>query len=116
MTLKARLSAVIGFLSLLSIGIGLLGLNGMSQANQGLKTVYEDRTMALEQVSRIDRLLVQNQLALAEALQDSMAATIKIKSELIEKNNAEINQTWGEYITNYLTPEEMQLADKFAAD
>ena len=116
MTLKARLSAVIGFLSLLSIGIGLLGLNGMSQANQGLKTVYEDRTVALEQVSRIDRLLVQNQLALAEALQDSMAATIKIKSELIEKNNAEINQTWGEYITNYLTPEEMRLADKFAAD
>lgn len=85
MTLKSRLSAVIGFLSLLSIGIGLLGLNGMSQANQGLKTVYEDRTVALEQVSRIDRLLVQNQLALAEALQDSMAATIKMKSELIEK-------------------------------
>ena len=116
MTLKVRLSAVIRFLSLLSLGIGLLGLNGMHQANAGLKAVYEDRTVALEQVSRIDRLLVQNQLALAEALQDSMAATIKIKSELIEKNDAEISRTWGEYIATHLTPEEKLLADKFAAD
>ncbi len=116
MTLKARLSAVIGFLSLLSVGIGLLGLSGMDQANDGLKAVYQDRTMALEQVSRVDRLLVQNQLALAEALQDSMAATIKIKSDLIEKNDAEIKRTWGEYIATHLTPQEKLLADKFAAD
>jgi methyl-accepting chemotaxis protein len=116
MTLKARLSAVIGCLSLLSICIGLLGLHGMNQANDGLKTVYEDRTIALEQVSRIDRLLVQSQLALAEALQDSMVATIKIKSELIEKNVAEINRTWGVYMAGPLAEKERQLAGKFAAD
>jgi methyl-accepting chemotaxis protein len=116
MTLKARLCAVIGFLCLLSIGIGLLGLNGMSRANQGLKMVYEDRTVALEQISRIDRLLVQNQLALAEALQDSMAATIRIKSELVEKNTAEINKTWERYMASALSEEERQLALKFAAE
>jgi methyl-accepting chemotaxis protein len=116
MTLKARLCAVIGFLCLLSIGIGLLGLNGMSRANEGLKMVYEDRTVALEQISRIDRLLVQNQLALAEALQDSMAATIKIKAELVEKNTAEINKAWERYIASALPDDERQLAQKFAAD
>jgi methyl-accepting chemotaxis protein len=116
MTLKARLSAVIGILSLLSVCIGLLGLYGMNQANDGLKTVYEDRTVALEQVSRIDRLLVQSQLALAEALEDSMVATIKVKSELIEKNIAQINQTWSVYIASTLTSKEQQLADTFAAD
>ncbi|MGX9220908.1 Tar ligand binding domain-containing protein [Massilia varians] len=36
---KARLSAVIGFLSLLSLVIGLFGLYGMNQANEMLKTV-----------------------------------------------------------------------------
>jgi methyl-accepting chemotaxis protein-1 (serine sensor receptor) len=116
MTLKARLSAVIGFLSLLSIVIGLLGLYGMSKTNEGLRTVYEDRTVALEQVSRIDSLLVRNRLALAEALLDPVATKIKTKSELIEKNAAEINQTWGEYMATYLTPEEKLLAEKFVAD
>ena len=41
--------------------------------------------MALEQVSRIDRLLVQNQLPLAEVLLDPIATNIKTKSELIGK-------------------------------
>jgi methyl-accepting chemotaxis protein len=115
MTLRMRLSAVIALLSLLSIGIGMLGLFGMNHANEGLKSVYENRTVALEQVSRVDRLVVQNQLALAEALQDSMEATIKIKSALIAKNTAEIDQTWAVYMTSALGVHERQLAEKFAS-
>lgn len=116
MTLKARLSAVIGFLSLLAIAIGLLGLYGMNKTNEGLKTVYEDRTVALEQVSRIDRLLVQNRLALSEALRDPIDASIKTSVDMIEKNVAEINQVWSTYMLTYLTPQEKILADKFALD
>ena len=54
MTLKTRLIAVIGFLSLLSLVIGLTGLAGMSKSNEGLRTVYEDRTVALEHISNIE--------------------------------------------------------------
>jgi methyl-accepting chemotaxis protein-1 (serine sensor receptor) len=115
-TLKARLSAVICFLTLMSIGIGLLGLYGMNQANQGLKAVYTDRTVALELVSRIDCLMVQSQLALAEALQDSVVATINIKSAQVDKNVAEINQAWAVYMASNLTAQERALADKYAAD
>ena len=115
MTLKMRMGAVIAFLSLLSTGIGLLGLYGMQHAIGGLKIVYQDRTVALEQVSRIDRLMVQNQLALAEALQDSMEATIKIKSDLIKKNAAEIDLTWAAYMAARLPAEERRLADRFGA-
>ncbi len=68
--------------------------------------------MALEQVSRIDRLLVQNQLPLSEVLLNPIATNIKTKSELIEKNVTEITKTWGEYMATYLTPEEKLLADK----
>jgi len=115
-TLKSRLSFVIGLITLLAIGIGILGLFGMGKANEGLKTVYENRTVALEQISRIDRLLVQSQLALVEAIQDSMAATIKVKSALIEKNIAEMDQTWALYSTSEHTDAEHALADTFHAD
>jgi methyl-accepting chemotaxis protein len=116
LTLKARVSAVIASLAALSLAIGLLGLYGMRQTNEGLRTVYDDRTVALEQVSRIDRLLVQNQLALAQAMLDPTPASMKSASDRIEANIAEVNQTWAVYMATYLTPEEKLLADKFTAD
>ncbi len=115
-TLKSRLSGVIASLCLLSVFIGLLGLYGMSKASDGLKNVYENRTVSLEQISRIDRLLVQNQLALADALQDSMVATIEKKSAQITKNTAEIDQAWAVYKAGQLTPEDSVLADQLDID
>jgi methyl-accepting chemotaxis protein len=115
-TLKARLSAVIGFLAGLSVVVGLSGLYGMNMANEGLETVYKDRTVALEQVSRVERLLLQDRLALAQALMDPTASNIKIKSDVIEKNDEELTKTWTEYVETYLTPEEKLLADKFSMD
>ena len=116
MTLKAHLSAVIGFLSLLSIVIGLFGLYGMNQANAGLKTAYEDRTVALEQVARIDSLLVRSRLLLAETLLDPVAAKVDAKTATIDSSVAEVNKIWATYMATYLTPHEKQLADKFAVD
>ena len=116
MTLKTRLIAVIGFLTLLSIAIGLTGLGGMSKANEGLRTVYEDRTVALEQIANIDHLLQLNRSAIDEAMRDPIPATIQVKTETIEKNAAGINKIWAAYMATYLTPEEKILADKFAAD
>ncbi|WP_071324065.1 methyl-accepting chemotaxis protein [Janthinobacterium sp. 1_2014MBL_MicDiv] len=116
MTLKAHLSVVIGFLSLLSIVIGLFGLYGMNKTNEGLKTAYEDRTVALEQVARIDSLLVRSRLQLAEALLDPVAAKIHAKAETIEATITEVNKIWNAYMATYLTPHEKLLADKFAVD
>lgn len=115
-TLKSRLIAVISFITLLAVGIGVLGLFGMAKANDGLRNVYENRTIALEQISRVDRLLVQSQLALVEAIQDSMAATIKVKSALIEKNIAEMDQTWAIYDKADLSDDEKKQASIFNSD
>ena len=116
MTLRARLIAVIGFLALLSFAIGIAGLSGMSKANEGLRTVYEDRTVALEQISNIGHLLQLNRSAIDEAMRDPIPETIRVKTETIEKNAAEINTIWAAYMATYLTPEEKVLAEKFAAD
>lgn len=48
--ISTRLLVLIGLLSTILIGIGLLGLLGISQANAGLKTVYEDRTVPAGQI------------------------------------------------------------------
>jgi methyl-accepting chemotaxis protein len=116
MSLKLRIAGVIVFLSLLAIGVGVLGLFGMSQANEGLKTVYEDRTVTLDQISRIDNLLLQNRLAVTEMLADPDGGKIKAGTDRIDANIGAINAVWKEYMATYLTPEEKILADKFALD
>jgi len=116
LTIKKRLIVVIGGLTLLCVLVGFTGLYGVRQSNAGLKTVYEDRTVALEMVSRIDRLLVADRLALARALAHSEPAYRAAQSAAIEKNAAEIAQTWEAYMGTYLTPDERALAKKFGSD
>ena len=115
-TLKTRLGLVIGFLALVSMVVGLLGLNGMSGSNDRLQNVYQNRTVALADISLIDRLLVRNRLALSEALQNSSAEKVAENTALIEKNAAEITQTWNRYMASGLLAEEKKLAEQFAID
>ena len=112
MTIKARLITVITFLSVLAAAIGLLGLHGMNRANEGLKAVYESRTLVLEQISHIDTLMMQNRLSLSLAITDPMV-DIKAESARIEGNNAEVNRTWAAYQAMVLPDEEKALAAAF---
>jgi methyl-accepting chemotaxis protein-1 (serine sensor receptor) len=114
LTIKTRLGIVIGFLSVLAADIGVLGLHGMQLANQGLKEVYENRALMLERISRIDALLLQNRLSLAQAINDPMA-DIKAESARIERNAAEIDEAWRACLPAAILPEERRLADRFGA-
>lgn len=116
MTLKARLASIIGLLVFLIIGVGLLGLYGMNASNAGLKTVYEDRTIALEQVTRIDRLILRNRVAILDALANTSPEKMTSSATTLEADMVEINATWKEYTATYLTPEEKLIADKFIQD
>lgn len=81
LSIKSRLLGVIAFLSLLVVAIGVLGLYGMGRSNEGLKTVYENRTLALEKVTGIESALYLNQLALASMLQDPRADIVDPRFE-----------------------------------
>ena len=56
LTIKARLVGVLGFLALLLVVLGVLGLSGMSRTNDGLRTVYEDRTVPMKDLAEIDAI------------------------------------------------------------
>ena len=114
LTVKTRLIAVIATLSVLLAVIGFYGLWGMSKANEGLRTVYEDRTVALGQLGDINAKLLHNRTALLTAMKFPEMASGQIGE--IETDIESITKLWGEYTATYLTPEEKVLADKFADD
>jgi methyl-accepting chemotaxis protein len=116
LTIRARLINVIGLLSVLMIIIGGMGLQGMTKANDGLRTVYEDRTVPMNQISLIKELLLTNQLDIAATLITPTAEVIQKNTAEVEQNIAEIGKTWSAYMATSLTTEEKKLADKFTLD
>jgi len=116
LTIKSRLVFVLGLLSAALAAIGVLGISTLRASNEGLRTVYEDRTIALQQLTHINRLLLRNRLAVANSVLFPVPADVARNMDELEKNTAEIGKTWDEYMATYLTPEEKKLADQFALD
>lgn len=116
LTIKSRLIFVIAILSVLLVAIGVMGMLGMSKASEGLRTVYEDRTVPMGQVSDIQKLLLTNRLRIAVSMVTPTPEVIQKNTAEVEQNIAEIGKIWDAYMATTLTPEEKILADKFAAD
>ncbi|MEO8598835.1 MAG: methyl-accepting chemotaxis protein [bacterium] len=114
--IQGRLTLLIGLLCLLMSAIGALGLYGMHASNQGLLTVYEDRTVPLGQLDRVARLLQNNRLLVSEAIYSTNLDAINNASTKIESNLGEEQKTWEAYMVTKLTPEEKKLAEQFGLD
>jgi methyl-accepting chemotaxis protein len=114
LSIKTQLVAVMTAMGVLLVTIGALGLFGMSKANDGLKTVYEDRLVPTAQLAQVRQLMTQNRLAVASAQATPEAAFVKEQIAIVEKNKAKLEDLWKTYMSSYLTPEEKKLAATFA--
>lgn len=121
-TVKARLIFVISFLSLLLIGLGVLGLSGMRAANQGMETIMEDRLIPSHQLADIEYLMQRNIIELQLAgmhdprLDEHVLHDhpVELHTDRVRENIDRITVIWEEYMQTYLTEREAQLADEFA--
>ncbi|MCL5060396.1 MAG: MCP four helix bundle domain-containing protein, partial [Candidatus Thermoplasmatota archaeon] len=104
---------------MLLIGIGVMGLASLSATNASLKTVYEDRVVALGQLERISALMNHSQIIVGESVSGQLSAfpedTAVVDKRVSEIRNGitEIDAFWKAYMATYLTPEEKNLAKEF---
>jgi methyl-accepting chemotaxis protein len=112
--IKTRLVAIIGFLLACSLLIGVGGLVALESVNASLKTVYEDRLVAMGQLDRVVRLANRHQLMLAKALTADPAKNAA-HMDALEKDIADGDTVWATYSATYMTPEEKALATDFTA-
>ncbi len=111
-----RMVMLAGFMLAVTVAIGATGVVGMSMANEGMRTIYDDRMVPLEQVTQIDRLILRNRLLIAVSLVTPEPGYVRGNMDQMDQNIAEIGKTWDAYMATYLTPEEKRLADKFFED
>ena len=113
-SIKARLQAVIGFLLLAMLALGLGGFVSLSAVNDGMRHMYEDRLVALGQLDRVVRHANRHQLMLARALNED-GSTQGAQMDRIEQDIADAEQLWKQYSGTSLTAEEAGLAHSFRA-
>ncbi|MFU8788180.1 MAG: methyl-accepting chemotaxis protein [Methylobacter sp.] len=114
LTIKVRLIFVLGLMSVLAITVGIIGLDGMKKSNEGLLTVYADRTIPMGQLAVINAKLLSNRLAVTNAM--IFKEDVQQNIGLINQNITDINKVWDEYMATTLTVDEKRLADQFAKD
>ena len=73
LSVKAKLSSLLTMMSVLLLVIGFLGLYGMNDVVGGLRSVYQDRTVPLEQLGRIRALMLWNRIAITAAVANPVA-------------------------------------------
>ena len=105
---------VVTLMAILATLMGVLGLTGIAKSNDGLKTVYLDRTLCISQLSRIKVKILSNRLAIANSLAFKDETSKNISS--IKQNLSDIDKLWQEYRATKYTQEEFRLSDKFEKD
>jgi methyl-accepting chemotaxis protein-1 (serine sensor receptor) len=114
--ISTRVAALGGLMSLLLLGIGGLGLWGLTQTNHALRSLYLDNLVTTSEVHQIEALLLRNRLALAVAQVTPDAATIASSTADVERNIAAITRLWDGYLARTHSPEEAALAQRFTED
>jgi methyl-accepting chemotaxis protein-1 (serine sensor receptor) len=107
LSIRVRLIYLVLSMSLLLIAIGIYGLVGIAHVNNSLKTVYDDRLVALGQLDRVSRAFLRTQLQIALSVSPSHKG---VPVEEIDKTIAGLHQDWEAYNATYLTSEEQELA------
>ena len=112
LSIKSRLIFVIGFLSVLLLGSGFVGLTSLSAANTSLKSMYETRVVPMGQLDAVVRQIDKNRMAVAESMNGDPAVVTKTMDE-VDKVIGEIGKQWSAYATGAQSAEEKALVARF---
>jgi methyl-accepting chemotaxis protein len=123
LSISQRMLVLVFVSSILMLTIAGIAWRNENNAVNALKSVYEDRTVPLKDLSKISELLGENTMELLLTLQHDPRSPlvsahdhpIDLHLEHFAKRRAEINSLWEKYMATYLTEEEKRLAADFVA-
>lgn len=121
--IRTKLTVIMGFMALMMLAGGAIGLGGIVLANKALDETYRNRLEPTKMIGRIMLLMNDNRAQIMLALQhqpnspfvDMHDHPVTMHTDAIIKNRDEITAIVEEYKKRELTPEEMALAEKYAA-
>lgn len=100
LTIQSRLIFYFCLMGAILVGIGSIVLYEMNSVQDSLKTIYDDRFLALDQITDIESLILENHLIIAGSLATPTPDKIKLNTAKIEKNIAEVEKIWKAYMAH----------------
>ncbi len=108
-SVRTKLFSLLFGLIAMALVMAGLGLAGMYEVKEGLRSVYEDRVVALSQLKAVSDLYAVNIVDTAhKARNRNVGLEQAVKS--VQDARAGIRKEWSAYLATYLTPEEKALA------
>ena len=113
-TLKARLTTLVSVQIAIVLIIALAGIFSTRDSNEKMRSIYEDRTVPLAQLFKINDSMQDNISVLTRAAISARAGKPILDVPMRVANNmATVSKVWAEYIATTLTPEESRIAEAF---
>jgi methyl-accepting chemotaxis protein-1 (serine sensor receptor) len=114
-TLGRTLGTAFATLIALLVVISAASYFALVRSDQALGTIYNDRTVPLQQLSEVARRVAQNRQLLTDATLRRQPDLVTRSLAQVEQNVAAVTQTWSAYLATYLTPEEKAIAERAQA-
>ncbi len=111
MKIAMQLSALVGVLAAVLIGLGILGLHGQSTAVQGLDTVYQDRVVPLRQLTTIADEYAVNIVDTAHKVRNGNITWSEARENVAEAVRT-IEPVWEAYLATFLVNREQRIVDE----
>jgi methyl-accepting chemotaxis protein-1 (serine sensor receptor) len=113
LTIRTRLIVVIGFLAIELIVGFAVGILNLEKSNDTMKSMYDDRLVALSQLAEVERAVMLNQILIAKAISTGAPAAPIL--EQVDANTAQADKAWQAYVLTKMADDEKQLSQQFAA-
>jgi methyl-accepting chemotaxis protein len=114
MKFSNKLTLLVVIFAALLIGIGGVGLYGITKANDSLSSVYASRVVPLEKINEINYLVQRNRVLVMDMTLVPDASNVEERNKELRSNIERITGLWKDYRQTSLSPEEAALADAFA--
>jgi len=114
MTVAMRLSLLVAVMAAAMLLIGFFGLRGMNFSNDRLKSVYEDRTVAVVILGKMSDAAYEVRINSQKATEVSKPADAEPFLQAVAKQEERFNTSVKDFIATDLTPDEKRLNDELA--
>jgi phosphoglycerate-specific signal transduction histidine kinase len=99
--ISTRILLMLSVLAALLIFVGLMGLYGMSQANERMRSIYEDRAVPLKQLGDINYLANRNRILVMDMMlilaREGEQSQLDRRYSELQKNKDELLAIWKAY-------------------
>jgi methyl-accepting chemotaxis protein-1 (serine sensor receptor) len=107
--ISLRLSVFAIFATVQAFMLGWLGLHGMNVSNDALQNVYENQTVAIQQLAVVQEMDAINEALLSKALGDPDLKNIPTYLKRVDDNSVILVKNWLDFTKSLLNEEESRL-------